>query len=83
MDTEKFMVYIKGEVIYGDIAKDVETRFDTSSYKLERTLPKGRNEKVIGLMKDDMDGKIIREFAALRPKTYRYLTDDNDKNKKT
>ena len=45
MDTENLMVYIKGEVIYGDIAKDVETRFDTSSYKLERTLPKGRNKK--------------------------------------
>ena len=35
------------------IAKDVETRFDTSNYKLERPLPKGKNKKVLALMKDD------------------------------
>ena len=33
-DTDRFIVYIKGVDIYGDIA-DVETRFDTSNYKLE------------------------------------------------
>ena len=32
-------------------------------------------------MKDGLRGKIIREFVALRPKTYSYLTDD-DKNVK-
>ena len=30
MDTDSFMVYIKTEEIYVDIAKDVETRYDTS-----------------------------------------------------
>ena len=33
-------------------------------------------------MRDELDEKIITEFAALRPKTYSYLTDDNDENKK-
>ena len=33
-------------------------------------------------MKDELGGKIIIEFAALRPKTYSYLTDDNGKDKK-
>ena len=34
------MVYMKIEDIYSDITKDVEARFDTSNYKLDRQLPK-------------------------------------------
>ena len=34
------------------------------------------NKKVIELTKDELGGKIITEFVALRPKTYTYLTDD-------
>ena len=44
MDTDSFTVYIKADDIYKDIAEDVETRFDTSTYKLDR-LPKGKNKK--------------------------------------
>ena len=33
-------------------------------------------------MKDELGEKTMTEFAALRPKTYRYLTDDNDENNK-
>ena len=54
MDTESFVVYIKTEEIYKDIAEDVETRFDTSNYELYRPLPVEKNEKVIGLMKDEL-----------------------------
>ena len=39
------------------------------------------NKRVKGLMKDELEGKIITEFVACRPKTYSYLTDD-DKNAK-
>ena len=39
-DTDSFIVYIKTEDIYADISKDVEARFDTTSYKLDRKLPK-------------------------------------------
>ena len=44
MDTDSFIVYIKTEDIYKDIAEDVETRFDTSNYELDRPLPKGKNK---------------------------------------
>ena len=54
MDTESFIVYIKTDAIYKDIAEDVETRFDSSNYELERPLPKGENKKVIRLMKDQL-----------------------------
>ena len=45
MDTDSFIVYIKTDYIYKDIAEDVETRFDTSSYELDRPLTKGKNKK--------------------------------------
>ena len=35
MDTDRFIVYIKTDDIYKDIARDVETRFDTSNYELD------------------------------------------------
>ena len=54
---------------------------DTSSYEVDRPLPKGMNKKVIGLMKDELGGKIATQIVALRPKTYFYLKDD-DKNVK-
>ena len=73
MDADSFIVQIKTDDIYNDIAEDVETRFDTSSYKLDRPLPKGK-KKVIGLMKDELGGKIMTKFVGLRAKVYSYLT---------
>ena len=43
--------------IYKDISEDVETRFETSNYELDELLPKGKNEKIIGLMKDEWSGE--------------------------
>ena len=77
-----FIVYIKTDDIYKDIAEDVETRFDTSNYELDRPLPKGKNRKVIGLMKDELGEKIMTKFVGLRGKTYNYLIDDGSKDKK-
>ena len=77
-----FIIDIKTEDFYKDIANDVEERFDTSNYEVDRSLPTGKNKKVIGLMKDELGGGIITEFVALRPKTYSYLTDDCKENKK-
>ena len=84
------IVHIKNRrhLRYIDFAKDDETRFDTSNYEIKRPLPKGRNKKVTALImmknKDekDKDRKIMTEFAALRPKTYSYVTDDKDETKK-
>ena len=41
------------------------------------------NKKVYGFFKDELGGKIMKEFVALRAKTYAYLTDDDDEEKKT
>ena len=69
MDTDSFIMHIKTEDFYKDIADDVEKRFDTSNYEVNRPLLIGKNKKVIGLMKDELGGKIMTEFVALRPKT--------------
>ena len=82
MDTDSFIMNIKTEDFYKDIANDVEKRFDKSNYEVNRPLPTGKNKKVIGLMKDESGGKIITEFVTLRPKTYSYSTDDSKEDKK-
>ena len=84
MDTDSFIMNIKTNDFYKDISNDVENRFDTSNYEVNRPLPTGKNEKVIGLMKDELGGKIITEFVTLRPKTCSFLTDHGkeDKNAK-
>ena len=66
-------------IFYKDISYDVEKRFDTSNYKVNRPLPTGKNKKVIGLMKDELGGKIITEFVTL---LLCYLTDDGKEDKK-
>ena len=82
MDTATFIMSIKTNDFYEDIANDVENRFDTSNYEVNRPLPTGKNKKVIGLMKDELGGKIITEFVTLRSKTYSFLTDDGKEDKK-
>ena len=73
---------IKTNDFYEDIINDVENRFDTSNYEVNRPLTMGKNKKVIGLMKDELGGKIITEFVTLRPKTYSFLSDDGKEDKK-
>ena len=58
MGTDSFLMNIKTNDFYEDIASDVENRFDTSNYDVNRPLPTGKNKKIIGLMKG---GKIIVE----------------------
>ena len=65
-----FNYEIETEDFYRDIAKNVEKRFDTSGYSNDDNRPlliRERN-KVIGLMKDELGGKIMTEFVALRAK---------------
>ena len=89
MDIDSFIIHIITEDFYEDIANDVERCFDKSSYDENKTvtipLPIGKNKKVISLFKDELGGKIMKEFCALKPKTYPYsidgYDDDYDKNK--
>ena len=84
MNMDSLVYDIKTEDFYEDIANGVEARFDTSGYSKTdfRSLPIGLNKKVIGLMKDELGGKIMIEFVALRPKLYSYKKLDGSEDKK-
>ena len=82
MDTDSFIINIRTKDFYKDIADDVAKRFVTSNYQVNRPRPTGKNKKMTGLKKDELGGKIMTEFVALRPKTYSYLTDDCKEDKK-
>ena len=84
MDTDGFVINIFTEDFFEDINNDVERWFDTSNYDKndKRPLPMGMNKNVIGVFKDELGGKIMKEFCALRPKTYTYLMDDDSEKKK-
>ena len=70
MDTDSFVIHIFTD-FFEDIANDVERWFDTSNYDKndKRSLQIGMNKKVIGLFKDELGRKIMKEFCALRAKT--------------
>ena len=61
MDTDSFIVYVKTDDIHKDIVEDVERRFDTSNCEIDIPLPKGKNKKVLGLMKDKLGRQIIKQ----------------------
>ena len=82
INTDSFIVYIKIDDNYKDIAEGVETRFDTSNYELQKRLPIGKSKKVFRLIIDELGGKIMTKFAGLRAKTYSYLLDDGSEDKK-
>ena len=83
-DTDSSIIHIKTEDFYKDIANDVERWFDLSKYDEndKRPLPIGKNEKVIGFLKDELDGKFMAEFVTLRANVYAYLKEGGSEHKK-
>ena len=82
MDKASFIKNVKTDDIYKDIPEYIETRFDTSNYELDKPISKGKNKKVIRLMKDELRGRIMTKFVGLRAKTYSYLIDDGSVTEK-
>ena len=84
MDTDSFVIYVKTDDFCKDIRNDINKWFDKSNYSkdINRPLEKGKNKKVIGKFKDELGGRVISEFCALRAKTYAYRLDDGFEEKK-
>ena len=83
-DTDSLMYEIQTKDFYKDISGDVKDRFDTSDYPENHPsgIPTGENKKVLGMMKDEVAGKIIKEFVGLRSKLYSFVMDDGGETKK-
>ena len=77
-DTDSFIMHIKTDDFYNDISADVNKWFDTSNFNKNdnRPLEIRKNKKVLVKFKDELGGKIMTNFVALRAKTYSFLIDD-------
>ena len=82
IDTGPFNVHVRTKDIYREIAENVEKRSDISNFEIERKLLIGKN-KVIGLMKNELGGQIMKKFVGLKPNSYSYLKDNDDEGKKS
>ena len=80
-DTDSFIFQIQTDDFFEDINSDVDKWFDTSNYDKNdnRPLEIGKSKKVIGMSKDELGGKILLEFIALRTKTYAFTQLNYDK----
>ena len=81
MDTDSFILQIQTDDFLKDIDNDVNKWFDTSNHDKNdnRPLEIGKNKKVICKFKDELGGKILTEFVALRAKTYAYVQLNDDR----
>ena len=75
-------MYERKHDIYEDIAEDLETRFDTSNYELNRPSPKGKHKKSNWMNERWIGWKHHDKFVGLRVKTYTYLRDHSSEDKK-
>ena len=82
MDTDSSTTHVKIDDIYKDIAEDFETRIDSSNFEIDRLLPIGKIQKLIGLMKDELVWQIMEEFIGLSAKIYSHSKDNNEEAKK-
>ena len=63
MDTN--IVHVKTNDIYNNIAEDVGTEFNNLNFQIDKPLPKGKNIKCHLTKKDELGGKIMKEFVKL------------------
>ena len=83
-DTDSLCYELETEDFYKDIANDVDSKFDTSAYPKNHPsgIKTGVNKKVIGMMKDECNGKIMEGFVGLRAKLYATKMNNGEESKK-
>ncbi|CAR99753.1 Protein CBG25359 [Caenorhabditis briggsae] len=84
-DTDSLIYDIKTEDFYKDAEEDIDFQkyFDFSDYPKDHVLYSEENKKVVGKFKDELNGKIMTELLALKPKQYGFKTLDGEETKKS
>ncbi|CAP33968.1 Protein CBG15878, partial [Caenorhabditis briggsae] len=80
-DTDSYIYEIKTDDVYEDM-QSMKEHFDFSDYPTDNKLYSIENKKVIGKFKDELNGKIMTEIVAFRPKQYAFKIDDGSEQKK-
>ena len=80
-DTDSIIYHIRNEDPFQILAGN-KIDFDLSNYSPENKLFDKTNKKVIRKMKNESPNEQIKEFCALKPKQYAFITDDNEEHKK-
>ena len=80
-DTDSLMYRIETDDFYKDVSNDILKWFDTSKYPKDHFIYTDANKMVIGMFKDEVDGKIISEFVGLRAKNYAYECEEKEHKK--
>jgi hypothetical protein len=79
-DTDSLAYEIFTDNIYKDMLDEMHL-FDTSNFKTDHFLYSKTNMKVLGKMKDELDGRLVREFVGLRSKMYSFLEESGTSKK--
>ncbi|XP_026815430.1 uncharacterized protein LOC113555237 isoform X2 [Rhopalosiphum maidis] len=82
-DTDSLVYYIQTDNFYNDLANNSNLldRMDTANLPQDHLCYIAERKKIPGLFSDETDGRIIREFIALRAKSYAYILEDEEKIK--
>jgi hypothetical protein len=79
-DTDSFIYEIETEDLYQDIlTHKIQDQFDFSDYPKDHPLYSTKNKKVIGMFKDECNGKIMNMIVALRSKMYAFDVEGKEK----
>ena len=79
-DTDSLVYYIKIKDVCEDMLQDQDA-YDTSEYPTSHKLFSVKNKRVLGKIKEEYKGNLIKEFVGLRPKMYSILEADEHEKK--
>jgi hypothetical protein len=84
-DTDSFVYHIKTDDLYEDMYNFRDDKslklnglFDLSAYPKDSKYHDTKNKKLVGYMKDELNGEVMTEIVALRAKCYSFKKDDGE-----